>query len=209
MAGAIWPAPAGDLRPAQPTRPDGNPAKRPGTAPGVVVDQPLWMDRGRNHLPRPDHLRRPRDPHQRPGRPSATTGEPRMGRAAPQRRRNKRTRVASDRQRSRRLSASRLNGCPAARVDPYRVKSSPPTQHRVFAAHSWPPLRRGSSRPESAANSTASTSRPVVSAVDQVRNARLPGANRAQAGSEPGSLSTRNPGEACARVTAAGASPVR
>ena len=76
------------------------------------------------HISRPDHLRRPRDPHQRPRRPSAATAEPRMGRAAPQRRRNRRTRVASDRQRSRRASASRLNSCPAARSLPSEIKPS-------------------------------------------------------------------------------------
>ena len=48
------------------------------------------------------------------GGPSAGTGEPWVGRAAPQRWRNRGARVASDRQRSRRPGASRLNCRPAA-----------------------------------------------------------------------------------------------
>jgi hypothetical protein len=123
-AGAIWPARAGDLGPARPARPDGKRAERPGAAARVVVDQPLWMDSGRHHLSRPDHLRRPGHPLRRPGRASAATAGPRVGRAAPRRWRNRPARVASDRQRSRRPGVSTLNCRPAARIDPYPVKRS-------------------------------------------------------------------------------------
>ena len=110
--GTIRPTKAGYAAPGGPTRSERQAAGRAGTATRVVADQPLWLDIGNSDPSQPEH-RRPGAPRRCPRRASAATAGARMGRAAPQRRRHKRTRVAPDRQRPKRpLSCSTAGPLP-------------------------------------------------------------------------------------------------
>src|ERR1039458_7869066 len=97
VAGTIRPTKAGYAPPADPTRSERQAAGGAGTATRVVAHQPLWLDTGSSDPSQPDDRQRPGDPRRRPARASAAAAGTRVGRAAPRRRRHRRTRVAPDR----------------------------------------------------------------------------------------------------------------